>query len=254
MIFQDNKKKRFFAGFALIFLAIAIIPVTLYYIFSLQLKASNERAALEIQKLQQQLAFNNFIQSGLLSSSTQIAIKNNPRVPVMGLKDAPITIAEFGDFQCPFCHEFFTNALPQIKTNYIDTGKANFSYNVFAFLGNESIKAAEAAKCAEDQGKFWQYHDVLYSNQKSENSGGFAVKNLKTFAQNLKLDQKLFNTCLDSNKYQNEVSSDTQNAAQNYGVNSTPTIFINGYRIEGVKSYQEYATFIDFLLSNTKNN
>ena len=89
--------------------------------------------------------------------------------PRLGDAGAKVTIVEFADFQCPFCGRFQQTVYPQIKSDYIDTGKAAFIYQDFSFLGEESTVAAEAAKCAGDQGKFWEYHDYLFTHQKGEN-------------------------------------------------------------------------------------
>ncbi|MEK7647106.1 MAG: thioredoxin domain-containing protein, partial [Patescibacteria group bacterium] len=94
---------------------------------------------------------------------------------VLGNPEAPVTVVEYSDFQCPFCGRFFHTTLSEFKENYIKTGQAKFIYRDFAFLGQESIDAAAAAKCAGDQGKFWDYHDYLFSHQSGENQGNFSV-------------------------------------------------------------------------------
>jgi protein-disulfide isomerase len=124
-----------------------------------------------------------------------------PDVPRLGDPNAPVTIVEYADFQCPFCEKVFQSVLPQIKTKYIASGKANFVFQDFAFLGPESTRAAEAAKCAGAQGKFWDYHDTLYQSQNGENQGAFADPKLKGFAKTLGLDITQFNTCLTTKKY-----------------------------------------------------
>lgn len=144
---------------------------------------------------------------------------------VLGNPNADLVMIEFADFQCPFCGKFYKTAEQQIIEKYIKTGKLRFEYRDLAFLGEESILAAEAARCANDQGKFWQYHNYLYEHQGGENQGAFSKANLKKFAQDLGLDTNQFNQCLDSEKYRNEVERSNQEA-KNLGANSTPTILI----------------------------
>ncbi|MBI5139539.1 thioredoxin domain-containing protein [Candidatus Nomurabacteria bacterium] len=86
--------------------------------------------------------------------------------PVLGNTEAKVAVVEFADFQCPYCGKYFKEIFPEIKKQYIDTGKIKFIYTNFAFLGEESINAARGAKCAQEQNKFWEYHDYLYKNQK----------------------------------------------------------------------------------------
>src|SRR3989338_5699779 len=157
-------------------------------------------------------------------------------LPVLGKANAPVTVVEFADFQCPFCGRFFKDTMAKLKTDYIDTGKVKFYYSDFAFLGAESFTAGQAAKCAQDQGKFWQYHDYLYNNQNGENQGAFAVDNLKTFAGSLGLSQTQFNSCMDSKKYEQAVKDETERA-KTYGVNATPTSFVNGEMVRGAVPY-----------------
>ena len=144
---------------------------------------------------------------------------------ILGNPNAKITIIEYSDFQCPFCGRFHKDAGTTIKNDYVNKGLVSFVYRDFAFLGDESIKSAEAAKCADDQGKFWEYHDYLFTHQKGENQGNFADKNLKSFASELGLNTTAFNKCLDSDKYQQAVLDETSAGSQ-AGVEGTPKSFI----------------------------
>ncbi len=101
---------------------------------------------------------------------------------------------------------------------------------LIAILGEESELAAQAAECANDQGRFWDYHDVLFANQEGENRGAFLSENLKRFAEALALDGTAFDSCLDSGKYASKVTDDTDEARQQ-GVNATPTILVNGKEV-----------------------
>lgn len=169
-------------------------------------------------------------------------------LPTLGSKDAKVTIVEFADFQCPFCGRFFSETEPQIKKDYLDSGKAKLSFRDFAFLGPESNDAALAARCANEQGKFWQYHDYLYSHQGGENQGVFSKDNLKKFASDLGLNTGQFNDCIDANKYLKDVNDDIA-VARKLGVNSTPTVFINGAEVVGAQPYANFKSVIDQALA-----
>ncbi len=188
--------------------------------------------------------------------------------PFLGDPQAPVTVVEFGDFQCPFCaavegvqnavasslkgrNPSWTAPIPLIIKNYATAGKVKFVYRDFAFLGAESEWASEAAACAGEQGKFWQYHDYLYHHQNGENEGAFAKDNLKHFALELGLDGSKFNTCLDSNKFLAAVRK-SKSDGQGLGVNGTPASFINGHLLQGAVSYDEFAAAIDAELQKIK--
>ncbi len=166
---------------------------------------------------------------------------------VLGNSSAPVTFIEYGDYQCPFCGRFFTDVEPQIKTNYIDTGKVKFVFRGFSFLGPESTAAAEAVECAKEQGKFWQYHDAVYSAEVAdgqENNGSMTRALFMKLASDVGLNASTFGSCLDSNKYADQVQQDNTNA-KTAGVNSTPTSFINGQQILGALPYAQFASIID---------
>lgn len=189
-----------------------------------------------------------FFLGGNSSNQTTVA---DPKILVrsdsekISTPSAKVTIVEFGDYQCPACGAAFPIA-KRIINDY--KGKINFVFRHFAFIGPESTWAAEAAECAGEQGKFWDYHDYLYEHQSGENQGAFSKDNLKSFAKILSLDTPKFNSCLDSDKYSGKVSSDT-NDGKTLGVNSTPTFFINGEKEIGVLNYNAFKSKIDSLLS-----
>ena len=148
--------------------------------------------------------------------------------PIMGDPLAPITIVEFGDYQCHQCYNWFHNTKPSIFQDYIETGKANLIFVDLAFLGDDSPKAAQASYCAEDQGMYWDYHDILYTSQEPKIDGGWAnTERLKAFAFSLGLDMELFEGCLDSGKYSKRVEYNIQQA-RDHGVRGTPGFFIVG--------------------------
>jgi|TARA_B100001971_G_C18077822_1_gene476617 protein-disulfide isomerase len=167
--------------------------------------------------------------------------------PVKGLGTAPITMVAFEDFQCPYCQAFNLRILPQLEEEYIDTGKVKLVYRDFPVYSKHPMaqKAAEAAECARDQGKFWEYHDIIYESQKS-----LSIENLKKWVAELGLDSTSFDECLDSGKMASEVTND-YNKGLRYGVDRTPTTFINGIPIRGLVEYSEYKKIIDEQLKRT---
>lgn len=172
-------------------------------------------------------------------------VKDLPKgYPVLGDPNAKLTIVEFADFQCPFCGKFFKEVYPTIKSKYIDTGKIKFVYMDYAFLGQESKDAAEAAKCAAEQGKFWEYHDEIYNNQKGENQGTFNTTALRGFAQKLGLDLAKFNQCVADTKYDKSIE-DEMVLGSKYGISGTPGFLIGKKVIRGASGVATFEQVID---------
>lgn len=172
----------------------------------------------------------------------------------LGLKDAKVTLIEFSDFQCPFCRKFWKETLPQIKRDYIDTGKVKFVYRDFPLSFHPGAEpAAEAGECAEEQGKYWEMHDKIFLAQslKGEGTVSFTVSDLKKWAREIGLNAGQFNQCLDSGKYKEEVQKDFQ-AGTAAGVSGTPTTFINGRPIVGAQAYESFKVLIDEELAKKK--
>ena len=172
--------------------------------------------------------------------------------PILGDPSAPITIVEFGDYQCHQCYNWFHNTKPMIMRDYIETGKANLVFVDFAFLGRDSPKASQATYCADDQGKYWEYHDFLYSSQESKIDSGWAnSERLKAFAFSLGLDMELFNECLDSEKYSKRIQYNSQQARDN-GVRGTPGFFIVGTddqkQIAGAQPFSVFQRIMDSMV------
>jgi len=166
--------------------------------------------------------------------------------PIKGSNSAPVAMIEFGDFQCPFCGKFFSETLPQIEENYIKTGKVKFVYRDFPLDFHQyAEKAAEAAECAHEQGKFWEYHDKLFNNQQA-----LDVTNLKKYAKDLGLNSSEFDDCLDSGKMASEVQEDLQDGTA-LGISGVPSFFINGIPIGGAQPYSSFQQIIDEELSKT---
>ncbi len=164
--------------------------------------------------------------------------------PFLGNADAKVTVVEFADYQCPFCEQWYKTVWPELKSKYVDTGKIKFVYQDFAFLGADSTTASEAAQCAEEQGKFWEYHDYLFNNQGTENTGWATADHQKEFAKALKLNTSKFNQCLDKHTYAQEVQDQTS-AGRSYGVTGTPTVFVNGNMIVGAQAANVFTQAID---------
>ena len=160
---------------------------------------------------------------------------------------AKITIVEFADYQCPFCERFEQTVAPALLKQYVDSGKVSFVYKHSAFLGQESIWAAQAAECAADQGKFWEFHDLLFKKQNGENVGTFTKENLIKYAQELKLDATKFDPCLNNDETLPRVQADTLEG-RNAGVSGTPTFFINGKPLVGAQPLTAFQQQIDGLL------
>lgn len=168
---------------------------------------------------------------------------------ILGDPNAPVTMIEYSDFQCPFCGRYQREVHPQIYDAYIRTGKVKFAYKHFVFLGKESSDAARAAECAADQGKFWDYHDRVFAGQNGENQGAFNTANLIKFAGELKIDTAEFEACLTNDKTVSRVLADTAEG-QRLGVRGTPHFLINGRAIVGAQPYEAFKQAIDAALKS----
>ena len=172
--------------------------------------------------------------------------------PILGDPLAPITIVEFGDYQCHQCYNWFHDTKPMITRDYIETGKANLVFVDLAFLGRDSPKAAQATYCADDQNMYWEYHNSLYTFQESKIDNGWASsERLKSFAFNLNLDMTLFDECLDSEKHSKRVQYNSQQARDN-GVTGTPGFFIVGpdgeEQLAGAQPFSVFKRILDTMV------
>ena len=174
--------------------------------------------------------------------------------PVLGSADAQITIVEFGDYQCEACYHWFHNTRDTLIDNYIETGKAKLVFVDLPFLGRDSITAAQASYCAEDQGKYWEYHTMLYTFQEVEayDSGWADRDRLNAFASSLDMNMDEFNECMDSSKYKNRVKANFDEAVRN-GVQSTPTFILISQdgkteMFAGAQPYSVFAATIESML------
>jgi protein-disulfide isomerase len=164
--------------------------------------------------------------------------------PFKGDENAPVTIIEFSDFQCPYCGRHYRETIPQIEENYINTGKVKYVFRDFMLSFHpQAIPSALAAQCAHEQGKFWEYHDKLYDNQDS-----LSIENYKVWAAELDLNTEQFNSCLDSEKYMDEIQKDFADG-QAAGVSGTPGFFINGQKLVGAQPYSVFEAAIEAALA-----
>ncbi len=164
--------------------------------------------------------------------------------PIMGNSNAPITILEWGDYQCTFCYKFHQSTLDIINEDFIKTGKVNLVFKDFPLNGPDSLLAAEATYCAEDQEKYWQYHDELYKNWGGEKTGWITRDSLDEFAMMVNLDLDEFNQCLDEHKYQNKVNS-IHEFGKEIGIDATPSFLVfNGEKIIKIRGNQPLEVFL----------
>lgn len=177
-----------------------------------------------------------------------VDVKANPDDHILGNKDAKVTIVVYADFRCSYCERFYTQTEKQLIADYVNTGKARFIFRNFAFLGQQSTWASEAAECATEQGKYWEYYNWLFSNQAPGSDLNYYSKaNLAKYAGIVGLNATQFTSCLNSDKYAKRVADDLA-SGKAAGVTGTPTAFINGQKIVGAQPYENFKSVIDGLL------
>jgi len=167
---------------------------------------------------------------------------------VEGDPNAPVKIIEFADFQCPFCKRFTDETSRQLVAEFVDTGVASVEFRHFAFLGPDSVRAAEAAECAADQNLFWAYHDILFLRQGAENTGVYSAANLRSYAREMAaehdgFDLDAFDSCLDSGEKRAAVEEMTRQADA-LGVQSTPSFLVNGTPLTGAQPIENFRAAI----------
>jgi protein-disulfide isomerase len=172
---------------------------------------------------------------------------------VLGSAEAPVVLDVWSDFQCPFCGQFARTYLQRVVTDFVIPGHVRVVAHDVAFLGrgdpNESLDAAVAASCAADQNEYWEYHDYLFWNQNGENHGAFASSPLAAMADRLALDRATWDACIADAARATTVNQTTQRALT-AGINSTPTIVVNGQRITGLpRTYEALAAAIRAVLA-----
>ena len=172
--------------------------------------------------------------------------------PILGNPNAPITMVEFGDYQCTFCSKFFHETENSIITNYVKTGKVKMLFKDYIILGQDSMNAANAAHCANDQKSFWEYHSMLYNNWAGEDTGWADLAHLHEFANTLGLDMDVFSTCMSDLKW-NELVNLSSKDGQKLGVSGTPTFFVidqnnDVIKIVGAQHYDVFKQIFDSVL------
>jgi len=190
--------------------------------------------AIEPAQKSQKLISTNIISSTFMANGS----------PILGDPQAPITLIEFGDYQCHFCNVHFHNTEHRLLENFIKTGKVKMIFKDFTIIGPDSVNAAHGTHCANDQGKFWEYHDILYSNWTGENNGWASSDNLLRFAQEIELDIDQWSDCMIDEKY-SQIISDSSKDARELGITGTPAFFVIGpdnkiTRISGAQPYESF--------------
>ncbi len=171
-----------------------------------------------------------------------VKVKSRDDAPKIG--KGKVEIIEFSDFECPYCQQFFNTTYKEIKSKYIDTGKVTFIFRHFPLpIHQNATKASEGAECAGRQGKFFEFHDLIFQNL-GKGGTGIQISDLKKYAQNIGLDINKFNSCLDNGETLSVVSEDVANG-KSAGVTGTPTFFINGQKLVGAQPIAEFEKMIE---------
>ncbi len=194
------------------------------------------------------------LQNQLPTSQPKLPMKiSADNDPIIGNPDAPITIIEFTDFQCPFCARFHTQTLPLILEEYIEQGKVKLVFRDFPIqsIHPNAVPASVASECANDQGKFKEMHDMLFDNQNEWNrqETANALSLFSQYATEIQLEQEIFDSCLTSGEHIEEISKDLQDG-QEYGVTGTPGFFIGNDQIgfvelKGAQPFDVFKRVID---------
>ncbi len=145
--------------------------------------------------------------------------------PILGDDNAPITLVEFGDYQCHYCNVFFQTIEDDIIKNYVKTGKVKMIFKDYNIIGEDSVKASQGAHCANDQGLFWEYHDILYSNWTGENNGWASSENLTIFAQQIGLNMNKWSECMNKGSH-SQIILKSNDDARTLELTGTPAFFV----------------------------
>jgi protein-disulfide isomerase len=248
-------KKSTFRGLTISLVAVSLIAA--FFAGSYTVLKSEETTKIElndsIKKLESKILRN---QPNSLPDTKPIRVSIDDD-PIKGSNDAPITIVEFSDFQCPFCSRFHIQTFPLILKEYVDTGKVKFVYRDFPIQSSHpnAIPAAAASECAHEQNNYWEYHNALFERQTVWNNLEISdsINTFKKFAIELGLNEDQFNSCLDSGKYIEEINKDLKDGT-NYGITGTPGFLIgnekNGFvKLTGAQPFEAFKKIIDSQLS-----
>jgi protein-disulfide isomerase len=248
-------KKSTFRGLIISLVAVSLIAA--FFAGSYTVLKSEETTKIElndsIKKLESKILRN---QPSNLPDTKPIRVSIDDD-PIKGSNDAPITIVEFSDFQCPFCSRFHIQTFPLILKEYVDTGKVKFVYRDFPIQSSHpnAMPAAAASECAHEQNNYWEYHNALFERQTIWNNLEISdsINTFKKFAIELGLNEDQFNSCLDSGKYIEEINKDLKDGT-NYGITGTPGFLIgnekNGFvKLTGAQPFEAFKKIIDSQLS-----
>ena len=193
------------------------------------------------------ILFGALFASNLEEPSNDLSVLNKENLlngsTILGNPDAKITVVEFGDYQCTFCYKFHNDVMKKINEKYIKLGDVNFVYKDFPLNGKPSILASEASYCAQQQDKFWAYHNMLYDNWGGENTGWITQNTLTDFAKKSGLNLEKFNSCIKNSEFRQKVLNNEQ-FAKEININATPSFLIFNdnevYRIIGAQSFEQF--------------
>lgn len=176
--------------------------------------------------------------------------------PILGNENAPVTLVEFGDYQCHFCNVFFHTTEDSILKNYVDTGKVRMIFKDYNIIGPDSVAASHGAHCANDQNLFWEYHDILYSNWTGENNGWASSDNLAKFAQEIGLDMNEWSECMNDQKHSQVILASNEDA-RDLELTGTPAFFVIGpdgktTRIFGAQPFEVFENIFETELEKSK--
>ena len=213
--------------------AIASLSIIIVF-FALNTINDEPKLAIEPAQKSQELISTNIISSTFFENGS----------PILGDPNAPVTLIEFGDYQCHFCNVHFHNTEHKLLENFIKTGKVKMIFKDFTIIGPDSVNAAHGTHCANDQGKFWEYHDILYNNWTGENNGWASSDNLLRFAQEIELDIDQWSDCMIDERYSQIISNSSKDARE-LGITGTPAFFVIGpdnkiTRISGAQPYESF--------------
>ena len=174
--------------------------------------------------------------------------------PILGDPNAPITLVEFGDYQCHYCNVFFQSIEEDIIKNYVETGKVKIIFKDYNIIGPDSINESHGAHCANEQELFWEYHDILYSNWEGENNGWASSNNLRIFAEEINADVDKWTECMNE-KTHSKVIIDSNNDAKSLELTGTPAFFVinsNGEvsKLFGAQPFEVFERVFDEILEN----
>ena len=236
-VISNIKRKSFSKIFVRKIFLVIIFGIGINTIFFFQLNSDN----------------NYTVSAQQISDNNELSIENliKSGSPILGNLDAPITILDFSDFQCPNCGRYVKNTEPILNKTYIQTGKASLVYKYFPVVGFDSMNPALAGQCSQEQDKFWQFHKLLFANQKPIDSGWVSKTNLKNFASQISgLDLQKFSECLDSEHYKDYINKDLE-MAKKFQLRATPSFIImkndgtDPEILTGAHPFPSFAAIID---------